>query len=34
VRDRLKSAALGIFSKPHPSTPDEIMYSGLQRLRA
>ena len=33
LRDRLKSGALGLLGKRRPTTPDDIMYSGLKRLR-
>ncbi len=33
LRDRLKIAGLGLLSKAHPKTQDEILYSGLNRLR-
>ncbi|WP_426528008.1 hypothetical protein [Bradyrhizobium sp. McL0615] len=31
-RDRLKSAAINIFSKSHPKTQDDILYSGIRRV--
>jgi hypothetical protein len=34
LRDRLKSGALGLLAKRRPVTPDDVMYSGLRRLRA
>ena len=34
LRDRIKSAALGLLSDPGAATPDEILYSGLNRMRA
>lgn len=34
LRDGVKSAALGLLSDRRPRTPDQIMYSGLNRLRA
>jgi hypothetical protein len=33
LRDGLKIASLGLLSKGRPTTPDEILYSGLNRLR-
>jgi len=33
VRDSLKSGALGLLSNRRPTTPDEIIHSGLNRLR-
>ena len=32
LRDRLKIAGMGIFSKSNPTTPDEILFSGFNRL--
>jgi hypothetical protein len=32
LRDQLKFAALGMISKSHPTTPDEILFSGYNRL--
>ncbi len=34
LRDRVKSGALGLLSNRSAATPDEIIYSGLNRLRA
>jgi hypothetical protein len=34
LRDAVKMAAVGIFSKRNPSTPDEILFSGLRRFSA
>lgn len=34
LRDRVKSGALGLLSSRGATTPDEIIYSGLNRLRA
>jgi hypothetical protein len=34
LRDRLKSGALGLLGRRRPTMPDEVMYSGLRRLRA
>jgi hypothetical protein len=34
LRDSLKMAAIGALSKSKPSSPDEILYSGLNRLAA
>jgi hypothetical protein len=34
LRDGLKIAGLGMLSKSNPTTPDEILYSGLSRLAA
>jgi hypothetical protein len=33
LRDSLKIAGVGMISKSNPSTPDEILFSGLTRLR-
>ena len=33
VRDRLKESALGVLSKSDPKDPNEILYSGLNRLK-
>jgi hypothetical protein len=30
--DRLKSSAINIFSKSHPETQDELLYSGIRRV--
>lgn len=32
LRDGLKIAGIGMISKSHPTTPDEILFSGLTRL--
>jgi hypothetical protein len=32
LRDRLKIAGIGMLSKSNPTTPDEILFSGLERL--
>jgi hypothetical protein len=34
LRDRLKQAALGALSKSRPDNPNEILYSGLNRLKS
>ncbi|MEA3180314.1 MAG: hypothetical protein QOI59_3837 [Gammaproteobacteria bacterium] len=34
LRDGLKIAGIGMLSKSKPTTPDEILFSGLQRLAA
>jgi hypothetical protein len=34
LRDRLKGGALGALSKSRPDNPNEILYSGLNRLKA
>jgi hypothetical protein len=34
VRDGLKIAGIGLLSKSNPTTPDEILFSGLSRLAA
>ena len=34
LSDRLKIAGIGLLSKSHPTTPDEILFSGLARLSA
>jgi hypothetical protein len=34
LRDGLKQAAIGIVSKSNPSTPDEILFSGMTRIFA
>jgi hypothetical protein len=34
LRDGLKIAGIGALSKSHPTTPDEILFSGLARLAA
>ncbi len=33
LRDRLKGCALGALSKSHPDNPNEILYSGINRLK-
>jgi hypothetical protein len=32
LRDQLKIACMGMISKAHPTTPDEILFSGYNRL--
>jgi hypothetical protein len=34
LRDALKIAGIGLMSKSNPSTPDEILFSGVRRLTA
>jgi hypothetical protein len=34
LRDRLKGAALGALSKSRPDNPNDILYSGLNRLKS
>jgi hypothetical protein len=34
VRDRIKSASLGVLAKPNADNPFDIVYSGLNRLKA
>jgi hypothetical protein len=34
LRDALKIAGMGAISKSNPTTPDEILFSGLSRLVA
>ena len=34
IRDGLKIAAIGLVSKSHPTTPDEILFSGVNRITA